>query len=63
MDSVFSVELICSDVTCEFILTSEGELRELEALVCGCGCCLQVVSISEAELVETRAPIKLLRAA
>ena len=63
MDPMFSVELICSDVTCEFTLASVGELRELEALVCDCGCCLQIVSISEAELVEARVPTKLLFAA
>ena len=60
---MFLVELVCSEESCELTIESVGELRELEALVCECGCCLQVVSISEAEAVEVRRPLELLRAA
>ncbi len=46
-------ELICSDDRCELVVETVGELIELEALVCDdCGCCLQVVAISDVELVE-----------
>ena len=57
-------ELICSDDRCELVLETVGELIELEAMVCDdCGCCLQVVAISDVELVELPAPRELLLAA
>jgi hypothetical protein len=43
------VTLICSDSECEYVVESAGELEELEAVACDCGCTLQVVDISEAE--------------
>ena len=43
------VTLICSDTACEYVVESAGELEELEAVACDCGCTLQVVDISEAE--------------
>ena len=42
------VTLICSDGECEYVVESAGELEELEAMGCDCGCTLQVVEISEA---------------
>ena len=57
-------ELICSDDRCDLVLETVGELIELEALVCDdCGCCLQVVAISDVELVEPAAPRELALAA
>ena len=60
---MFLVELVCSEESCDFTVETVGELLELEALVCDCGCCLQIVSISEAEAAELRRPLELLRAA
>ncbi len=52
-DRVIHAELICSDDRCELVLETVAELIELEALVCeDCGCCLQVMAISDVELVE-----------
>ncbi len=41
------VTLICSDGECEYVVETAGELEELEAMACDCGCALQVISISE----------------
>ncbi len=60
---MFLVELICSEESCEFTIETVGELLELEALVCDCGCCLQISSISEVEAMELWRPLELLRAA
>ena len=60
---MFLVELVCSDEACQFTVEAEGELAELEAIACDCGCCLQIVAISAAEPVELRAPLELQRAA
>ena len=57
-------ELICSDDRCHLVLETVGELIELEALVCDdCGCCLEVVAISDVELAQPLAPRELLLAA
>jgi len=57
-------ELICSDDCCELLLETVAELIELEALVCDdCGCCLQVVAISDVALDEPLAPRELALAA
>ena len=63
-ERVIHAELICSDDSCELVLETVGELLELEALVCDdCGCCLQVVAISDVELVEPLPARELLLAA
>ena len=64
MSGVIHAELICSDDSCELVLETVGELLELEALVCDdCGCCLQVVAISDVELAEPLPARELLLAA
>jgi hypothetical protein len=46
---MFHVSLICSDEDCAVEVDACGELAEVELLVCdGCGCTLQVLSVSEA---------------
>ena len=61
---MFLVELVCGDDRCEMTLETVDELDELEVLVCECGCCLQVVSISEVQFAElSRRPLELLRSA
>jgi len=60
---MFLVEMVCSAQSCEFTLETVDELWELEALVCDCGCCLQIVSISEVEAAQLCTPLELLRAA
>jgi hypothetical protein len=46
---MFHVSLICSDADCAVEVDAWGELAEVELLVCdGCGCTLQVLSVSEA---------------
>ena len=63
-DPMILAELVCSDDRCELVLEAVGELRELEALVCDdCGCCLQVVAISDVELAQPLPPRELLLAA
>ena len=42
------VTLICSDSECEYVVEDAGELEELEAMACDCGCVLQVIEVSEA---------------
>jgi hypothetical protein len=46
-------QLVCSDEGCSEMLETWGELGELEALACECGCALQLISVSEVVLVET----------
>ena len=46
---MFHVSLICSDEDCAVEVEAWGELAEVALLVCdGCGCTLQVLSVSEA---------------
>ncbi|MBN1529997.1 MAG: hypothetical protein JW895_13115 [Thermoleophilaceae bacterium] len=46
---MFHVTLICSDEDCAVEVEAWGELADVELLVCeGCGCTLQVLSVSEA---------------
>ncbi len=63
MGRMIHVELVCSDESCDLTLEAVGEWAELEALVCDCGCCLQIVTVSEAELVGLPPPALLLCAA
>jgi len=57
---MFYVEMICSDESCEVSVETSGELVALEALVCdGCGCCLQIVSFSEAAALDARRGLRL----
>ena len=61
---MFLAELICSDDDCEVALEAVGDLAGLELLICdGCGCCLQVVSVSAHESVGLPVRIELARAA
>ena len=60
---MFLAELVCSEESCEFTIEAVGEFLELEALLCDCGCCLQIVTISEAEAIELSRPLEVLRAA
>jgi hypothetical protein len=55
--AMFFALLICSDETCTAELETWGTLEELEALACDCGCALQVISVSEVELVEPEPPV------
>jgi Pyruvate/2-oxoacid:ferredoxin oxidoreductase delta subunit len=57
-------ELVCSDDACDLTVEVVAEEHELDVLVCdGCGCCLQVVSLSEVELVAAMPPPTPLRVA
>ena len=47
MAAMLWVTLICSDGECEYVVETAGELEDLEAMACDCGCTLQVVEISE----------------
>jgi hypothetical protein len=61
---MFLAELICSDEQCELVLEAIGELDTLDLLVCeGCGCCLQVVAVSDHEAAELEPLFELARAA
>ena len=61
---VFLAELICSDDECELVFEAVGALGDLELLVCDdCGCCLQIVSVSEHETAELRVRLDLALAA
>jgi hypothetical protein len=37
------VRLVCSDPDCADVFEAFGPLEEVEALVCKCGCALQVI--------------------
>ena len=42
---MFVARLVCSDAACAAEVTAEGRtLRELEALICDCGCALDVIA-------------------
>ena len=45
--------LVCSDGRCPESFETWGELTELEALACECGCALQLISVSDVEIEET----------
>ncbi len=61
---MFWVELSCGEEPCEITIAVVGDLDELEVLVCeGCGYCLHVLAIAEAEWVDGPAPAPLLLAA
>jgi hypothetical protein len=49
-------QLVCSDEGCSETLETWGELGELEALACECGCALQLTSVPEVVLVEPARP-------
>ena len=44
--------LVCSDEGCSERFETWGELAELEALGCECGCALQLLTVSEVEIEE-----------
>jgi hypothetical protein len=54
--------LVCSDEGCGESLETWGELDDLEALGCECGCALQLLSVSEVEFVEPARRLALLPA-
>jgi hypothetical protein len=49
-------QLVCSDEGCSETVETWGDLGELEALACECGCALQLISVSEVVLVELARP-------
>jgi hypothetical protein len=61
---VFHAVLICSDEDCAVEVEAWGEPADFDLLACdGCGCLLQVLEISEADLVSAVRPVVLARAA
>ena len=47
---MFLAELICSDEDCGAAIEAVGSLVDLELCVCaGCGCCMDVLTLSEWE--------------
>jgi hypothetical protein len=45
MGAMFVARLTCSDEDCAAEIAAEAStLRELETLVCGCGCALEVIA-------------------
>jgi hypothetical protein len=54
--AMFLALLICSDDDCTYELETWGTLEELDALACDCGCALQVVALSDVELIEAEPP-------
>jgi hypothetical protein len=44
---LFIAELICSDDACAEAMEAIGHLRELESIVCECGCTMQVLSVAD----------------
>jgi hypothetical protein len=54
--AMFLALLTCSDESCAHELEAWGALRELEALACDCGCALQVMAVSEVELIDPAPP-------
>jgi hypothetical protein len=60
-DVMYSAQLVCTDPACaEEIAAETATLRELEALVCDCGCALEVVGWPDVE-AEPLAQVILLR--
>jgi hypothetical protein len=53
---MFLALLICSDEACTHELEAWGTLEELDALACDCGCALQVIALSDVELVDPAPP-------
>jgi hypothetical protein len=44
MRGVYVARLICSDTDCAADVSAEGRtIRELEALICDCGCALAII--------------------
>jgi len=41
--------LICSDDDCDAVYEAWGDLDELEALACDCGCTLQLISFENTD--------------
>jgi hypothetical protein len=66
---VFVARLICSDTDCAAeVAAEERSIRELEALVCDCGCALEIIgwpdfvdAPAEVVVLRTRAPGDTLR--
>ena len=51
---MFGVELLCSDPECAEAVEAVGALAELDALVCECGCTLEIMTVWEVR--EERLP-------
>ena len=49
MSAMFRALVICPDDECAEAFDAVAELEQLEALICDCGCTLQVERISEDE--------------
>jgi hypothetical protein len=64
---MFVARLVCSDTACAAEATAEARTpRELESLLCECGCALEVIGWPDwadepAEVVVLRAPLGELR--
>jgi hypothetical protein len=53
---MFLALLICSDESCAHETEAWGELDELETRACDCGCALQVIAVSDVELIDPEPP-------
>jgi hypothetical protein len=59
---MYTATLVCSDPACaEEIAGETATLRELEALICDCGCALEIVGWPDVE-AEPLAQVIMLRA-
>ena len=47
MRTMFRAEVICPDDDCAAAFDAVAELEQLEALICDCGCTLQIERLSE----------------
>jgi len=62
MDQMYVARLICSDAQCAELSTAESmTLRELETLVCECGCALEIIGFPDVA-AEPLAEVILLKA-
>jgi hypothetical protein len=62
MDAMYVARLICSDIDCAAEVTSEAlTLRELQTLLCDCGCALEVIGWPDVA-AEPLAEVIILRA-
>jgi hypothetical protein len=58
---MYRARLVCSDPACvEEIARESATLRELETLICECGCALEIVGWPDVE-AELLAPVIMLR--
>jgi dihydroorotase len=49
---MFRALLLCAEDDCAEVFEAYGSLQELEALACDCGCSLELLEISEADVEE-----------